>query len=103
MKRDIILSYLCSVKEKYQEEGLIIKALFGSYSREEANSNSDIDILIEVTPKFAKKYGFRAFSRLKEIKEEMSKGLNGIEIDLTDIFGLGKSGKKFIIDRAIYL
>jgi len=103
MKRDIILNYLSSVKGKYQEEGLIIKALFGSYSREEANSNSDIDVLIEVTPKFAKKYGFKSFTRLKEIKEEMSRGLNGSKIDLTDISGLGKTAKKFIIDRAIYV
>ena len=103
MKREVILNYLANVKDKYKEEGLKIKALFGSYSRNEATSKSDIDILIEVTPKFAKRYGFSAFSRLTEIKLEISKALGGVEVNFTDSSGLGQTAKKFIIDRAIYV
>jgi len=106
MKKDInkkiILNYLTKIKSKYQEEGFLIKALFGSYSRDEADKNSDIDILVEATPKFANMYGFGAIRRIKEIELELSKGL-GLPVDLADSTGMGKTGKKFIIDRAIYV
>jgi len=103
MDKKEILNNLRNIKNVYLQEGLIIKALFGSYARDEAKVKSDIDILIEATPKFAQKYGFRAFSRLNEIQEEISKSLGGRKIDFTDITGLGKTAKKFIIDRAIYV
>jgi len=102
MKKESILSYLSNVKSKYQEEGFLIKALFGSYSRDEADSSSDIDILVEATPEFANKYGFGAIARIKEIEQEMSQSL-GIQVDLADSTGMGRTAKKFIIDRAIYV
>ena len=102
MKKESILKYLTSVKAKYQEEGFLIKALFGSYSRDEANPNSDVDILVEATPEFASKYGFSAISRIREIQSELSKALD-LPVDLADSSGMGKTGKKFIIDRAIYV
>jgi predicted nucleotidyltransferase len=46
MTKEYILNYLTDVKEKYMQEGIIIKALFGSYSRNEATKNSDIDIYL---------------------------------------------------------
>jgi len=49
MKKESILKYLSSVKSKYENEGFLIKALFGSYSRDEANDMSDVDILVEAT------------------------------------------------------
>jgi predicted nucleotidyltransferase len=103
MNQTTILHYLSNIKDKYQEEGLIIKALFGSYSRNEANSQSDIDILVEATPKFAEEYGFEAIARLREIQNEISHALGGVSIDFADITGMGKTAKKFIIDRAIYV
>jgi predicted nucleotidyltransferase len=103
MNQSIILNYLTTIKSQYIEEGLIIKALFGSYSRNEADSRSDIDILVEATPKFAEKYGFGAFARLSEIQEEMSRALGGISIDFADSTGMSKTAKKFILDRAIYV
>jgi len=102
MKKESILKYLTSVKTKYQKEGFLIKALFGSYSRDEANESSDVDILVEATPEFASKYGFGAISRIKEIQLELSHAL-GLQVDLADSTGMGKTGKKFIIDRAIYV
>jgi len=97
-----IINYLSNVKNRYAKEGLDIKGLFGSYSRNEATKKSDIDILIEATPKFAETYGFRAIARLEEIKKEISKDL-GKNIDFADITGMGKTAKKFIIDKAIYV
>lgn len=102
MKKESILDYLRNVKDKYQKEGFLIKALFGSYSRDEANIDSDIDILVEATPEFAERYGFASIARIKEIESELSKAL-GIKVDLADSTGMGKTGKKFIIDRAIYV
>ena len=102
MTRLQIINYLSNVKSKYAKEGLNIKGLFGSYSRDEATKDSDIDILIEATPQFAETYGFRAIARLEEIKKEISKDL-GKNIDFADITGMGKTAKKFIIDKAIYV
>jgi len=102
MNKKFILKYLKTAKEKYKSEGFIIKALFGSYSRGEETSKSDVDILVEATPKFANKYGFGAISRIKDIQDELSDAI-GLKVDLADSTGMGKTGKKFIIDRAIYV
>ena len=102
MTKEQILNYLVNVKSKYQKEGFIIKALFGSYSRDEAQESSDIDVLVEATPEFAEHYGFGAIERIKEIQKEMSSAL-GIQVDLADSTGMGRTAKKFIIDRAIYV
>jgi len=102
MDKEPILEYLTNIKNKYQKEGFLIKALFGSYSRDEADANSDVDILVEATPEFANKYGFGAIKRIHEIQAEMSKAI-GLPVDLADSTGMGKTGKKFIIDRAIYV
>ena len=97
-----ILEKLAVVKEKYKTEGFIIKGLFGSYSRDEATEDSDIDILVEATPDFAERYGFKAISRIDEIKKELSDFFQ-IQVDIADSSGMGKTAKKFIIDKAIYV
>ena len=102
MNKESILKYLTTAKYKYEEEGFLIKALFGSYSRGEENAQSDVDVLVEATPKFANKYGFGAIERIKEIQAELSI-LIGVPVDLADSTGMSKTGKKFIIDRAIYV
>ena len=84
------------------QEGIVIKALFGSYSRNEASENSDVDILIEAKPLFANTYGFGAIARLKAIELELGQIFKA-KVDLADITGMGKTAKKFIIDRAIYV
>ena len=102
MNKESILKYLVTAKEKYEEEGFLIKALFGSYSRGEENAQSDVDVLVEATPEFANKYGFGAIRRIKEIQTELST-LIGLPVDLADSTGMSQTGKKFIIDRAIYV
>ena len=100
-KREILIK-LKELKPVYSKEGFIIKGLFGSYSRDEATKNSDIDILVESTKDFAEKYGFKSISRINEIKKELSETF-GISVDIADSSGMGKTSKKFIIDRAIYV
>lgn len=102
MNKESILQYLRNIKNKYQDEGFFIKALFGSYSRDEATSQSDVDILVEATPEFAARYGFGAIARIREIQAEISRAL-GVPVDLADATGMSKTGKKFILDRAIYV
>ena len=102
LTKNTIVSKLKDIQPIFKKEGFIIKALFGSYSRNDANENSDIDILVEVTPQFAAKYGFQAISRIKEIQMEIS-AIFGVTVDLADSTGMGTTGKKFILDRAIYV
>ena len=102
IQKNEIISKLKELKPLYSKEGFIIQGLFGSYSRDEATPNSDVDILVESTPDFAAKYGFKAVSRINEIKQEIST-IFGIPVDLADSSGMGKTAKKFIIDRAIYV
>lgn len=45
LTKSTILSKLKELKPVFEKEGFIIKALFGSYSRDEADENSDVDIL----------------------------------------------------------
>lgn len=97
-----ILDKLKDLKKVYQKEGFIIEGLFGSYSRDEADENSDIDILVQATPEFASKYGFQAISRIKQIQDELS-SIFKVPVDIADSSGMGETGKKFIIDRAIYV
>ncbi|MFP4487628.1 MAG: nucleotidyltransferase family protein [Campylobacterales bacterium] len=102
MKREQILTKLKELKPKYSQEGIIIQGLFGSHSRDEATDSSDIDILIEAKPDFASKYGFKAIERINEIRDELT-AFFGTPVDLADRTGMGKTGKKFIIDRTIYV
>ncbi len=49
MTKKDILNYLSSNKEKFQKEFEVDKiGLFGSYARDEATSNSDIDIFVHM-------------------------------------------------------
>jgi hypothetical protein len=98
IEKNEIISKLKELKPLYSQEGFIIKGLFGSYSTNNATAQSDIDILVESTPDFASKYGFKAISRIKKISN-----IFGIPVDLADSSGMGKTAKKFIIDRAIYV
>ena len=49
MTQDIIINYLTEHKEQFKKDFGITKiGLFGSYARNEAKNDSDIDILIEL-------------------------------------------------------
>lgn len=102
MKKETILQQLKSMKNHYLPEGFVIEGLFGSYARDEADEDSDIDILIEAKPSFVERYGIKSIERIEEIKKEMS-SIFGISVDLADKTGMGKTAQKFIIDRTIYV
>lgn len=102
MTKEEIINKLKEIKPRYTKEGFIIQGLFGSYATGDASKQSDIDILVESTPAFASKYGFKAIERINEINQELNI-LFGVPIDFADRTGMGKTAKKFIIDRAIYV
>jgi len=84
MKKSEILTKLKNIKTKYESEGVKLLGLFGSYSKDEADEFSDIDILYSLDyEKFSKKYkdGFSKLLRLEDIKSELEK-LFGKKVDL---------------------
>lgn len=92
-----ILSLLRHAKQKYANEGFNIVGIFGSYARDEATKESDIDILYELNDTFIQNHqGFSAFSRLSSIKKEL-KSLFGIEVDIAAKSGLSRTAQKYIM------
>jgi len=96
MPNDIV-SLLKYAKQKYATEGFNIVGIFGSYARNEATKESDIDILYELDESFIKHYkGFDAFARLSAIKQEL-KNLFGIDVDIAAKSGLSRTAQKYIM------
>jgi predicted nucleotidyltransferase len=103
MTKTEILDYLKKHKNDYANDGVVLLGLFGSFARDEADENSDIDILIETKESFLKKFvGFRGYTKLNEIKETISKDLQK-DIDLVDKVGLIQHNNDYIIEKAIYV
>ncbi|WP_069658333.1 nucleotidyltransferase family protein [Arcticibacter eurypsychrophilus] len=63
--------------------------IFGSYSRNEANENSDIDILVELD--HTKPIGLKFFTYQDELEQILQK-----KVDLVSYDGLSKYVKPFI-------
>ena len=60
MTKQTILDYLNTHKKEFQEEYEIEKiGLFGSYARDEAGIDSDIDIFVKMKPDFFKLMGLK--------------------------------------------
>ncbi|MDC0932325.1 nucleotidyltransferase domain-containing protein [Arcobacteraceae bacterium] len=71
--KEYILQKLKELKPKYKNEGLEILGLIGSYAKNTATEESDIDILYKLdSEKFYRLHdGFKSFSRLTDIKKEL--------------------------------
>ena len=103
MTKNEILDKLKQLKPLFSKEGIVLLGLFGSYANNSANEDSDIDILVETTPKFLEKYrGFKAFSKLDEFRELLSNEFNK-NIDLVDKQGLLQHKNTYILDKTIYV
>jgi len=102
MDKHFILQTLKELKPVYEQEGFIIEGLFGSYASDQASEESDVDILMHTDARFTEKYGMLSFKRLNEIREELSQYFH-TKVDIASSSGMGKTAKKFIIDKAIYI
>jgi predicted nucleotidyltransferase len=60
--KDEIIAFLKQNKQQIQEKYKVNSiALFGSFARDEATQNSDIDILIDMTPSFDNFFDLKYF------------------------------------------
>jgi len=98
-----ILATLKELQPMFKKEHVNLLGLFGSYSRDEAKEDSDIDILIETTPEFLAKYkGWDAFVKLDELRDILKNSL-GKDIDIVDKQGLLDHNNTFILEKTIYV
>ena len=95
MNKNEILNKLKELKPIYQNEGLEILGVFGSYAKETNTKYSDIDIAYKLDyDKFSKKYigGFFFILRIDEIKDELK------TIFKTEVDFVSDSNKKIMKD-----
>ena len=101
--KEYLLQKIKEIKPTYENEGLILLGLFGSYAKGTATQTSDIDILYELD---AQKFyntndGFKSFTRLNQIRDELKETFH-TEIDLCAKSGLSRTGEKYILADTIY-
>ncbi len=84
-----IVAYLKTLKTKLEKEGIVSLGLFGSFATEQADASSDIDIVIETTDRFIKKY--RGWSAFAFIDEEIRKKIEEKFHRKVDIFDLNSN------------
>jgi predicted nucleotidyltransferase len=76
--KEDILKFLKQNKHKIQNDYKVNKiALFGSYARDEATENSDIDILVDMVPSFDNFFDLKYFLEDEfKIKVDLGKEKN---------------------------
>ncbi len=67
MTRDELLTKLRELKPWLEEQGIVNVRLFGSYARDEARPDSDVDLLVDIT----KPLGFRFFGIEDELGDRL--------------------------------
>ena len=67
MTRDELLAKLRELKPWLAEQGIVNVRLFGSYARDEAGPDSDVDLLVDL----AKPMGFRFFDIEDEVAAQL--------------------------------
>jgi len=101
-KSDILLK-LKQLQPLFEKEHVKLLGLFGSYSRDEAKEDSDVDILIETTPLFLEKNrGWDAFVKLDDLRDILKKSF-GKNIDIVDKQGLLDHKNTLILEKTIYV
>jgi predicted nucleotidyltransferase len=82
MTKETILNYLKKHKDEfYREYGIVTIGLFGSYAKDSATKDSDIDIFYEREKKFILKSGFEFLS----LEEKIAKDLNVPKVELINL------------------
>jgi predicted nucleotidyltransferase len=98
-----LLNKVQEIKEQFLTEGFIIEGIFGSYSRDDFNQFSDIDILYDLDKVFKDKYkGFKAIAQIDDIQKRISLMLN-IKADLVQKSTLGAVASKYILPEVYYV
>ncbi len=98
MTKDEILKKLKDIKPDLEMEFHITKlALFGSYARNEAKKESDIDLLFEIEKD--SKFTLFGFAKMKSQLEDIFK----IKVDLVKENGLKERLKKYVYKDVVYV
>jgi len=81
MTKDEIIEFLKEHKSRFTKEfGIRRLALFGSYARDEASKDSDIDILVDMPSSFKNFYALKYF-----LEENLKKSVDlGLEKNLRE-------------------
>ena len=77
------------VKDFFSGQPVLKAYLFGSYSRDDADDNSDVDILVDLD--YSKHIGLGFITMRSELQEKLQK-----KIDLVSSKGVSKHIKPFI-------
>jgi len=100
MDKNKILNHLKSKKEFYKKEyGITTLGLYGSYARDEANENSDVDIFYERDSNFELKSGFDFMF----LDEEIAKELNIKHVDFVKLDSMNPIIKHYAQKDFIYV
>lgn len=75
MTRDELLAKLRELKPWLEEQGIVNVRLFGSYARDEAGPDSDVDLLVETSRPLATTWG------AYDVEEALAKKL-GVPVEL---------------------
>ncbi len=89
--KEIIKSHRKEIEKKYKVKSITI---FGSYSRNEQNKESDIDVLVE----FYEPVGFEFFQLARFLEEILD-----LKVDLVTPDGIKPNRKKYIMEKLIYV
>ena len=79
MTRDELLTKLRELKPWLEEQGIVNVRLFGSFARDEARPDSDVDLLVDLS----KPLGLRFYSLADDLETEL-----GHKVDLLTDEGL---------------
>lgn len=81
--------HITTIKHYLSSLPVIRAYLFGSYSRNEADENSDIDILVELD--YSKQIGMQFFTYGEKLEELLKK-----KVDIVSYDGISKHVKPFV-------
>jgi len=95
MKRDEVLRVLAAHREEFAAMGVRELAIFGSVARDEAATDSDVDVLVDYLPGTKLSY-FRLFDLQERLEE-----LLGAKVDLVTKGGLRRELRAGILAEAI--
>ncbi len=92
MTRDELLTKLRELKPWLEEQGIVNVRLFGSYARDEAGPDSDVDLLVDVTKTLAGSWG------RTDVEKRLSERL-GVEVEMVTARTLTNPYIRFTAER----
>lgn len=98
-----ILDYLKEMKPELEADGITKLGLYGSFAKEKAHEQSDIDICFYPAESFDAKYkGGEYFCFLGDIQDKIREKFHRI-VDICDISALSKGIENRLLKGAIYV